>query len=283
MAGPPKDVPASELFLKLQERPRPSEVVDYPELDEEGKPVDRVRLQVLTTKERQLALRRALDWCKAQNLTKEDLGAEVVQEGIYGAAVAREILAIACVSEKDHRTNTDDGKPLYARVFANGSQVDEVMTGDQLATLFSAYTLVQKKFGPFATDIESEAELNAWIKRIWEGASAVPLAWRDSAQLVDLLSLLIARVVTLSLILESQLSSLPDTLVSELRTWGIGTGYFGSPPESDTEATSDDPASSSTGSPDSLTLSDPPAILMPNDEPVTLDHAKRLAQRLLDS
>ena len=281
MSGPPKDVEASELFLKLQERPRPSEVIDYPRLGPDGEPVGTVRIQVLTMTERQAALRRALAWCKKQNLDKDDLASDIVQEGIYGAAVAREILAIACVSEKDWREDKDKGVPLYTRIFANGSQVDDVLTPDELATLFTAYTLTQKKFGPYASDIETEAELNAWIRKLAEGGSAAPLAWRDSAQLVDLLQSLVARVYTLSLVLESLSESLPNSLASELQTWGIGTGYFGSLLESDTDTDPDDLDPSSAGNPDSHTSPDPATFLMPDNEPVTLDKAKLLAARLL--
>jgi hypothetical protein len=196
MAGPPTDITASELVRRLSETPRPSEVVDFPRVDAEGKPLARVRIQVLHEHERQKALKRAWDWCKStQHLTPAEMNADVVREGMYGSAVAREILALCCVSELPIEGSEKMGAPQYARQFATGDEVDKHLTQDEMAALFTAYTIVTRRFGPISSEIETDEELNAWIKRIVEGASAAPLALQDSSQLVDLIVMLTARVL----------------------------------------------------------------------------------------
>ncbi len=50
--GPDKTVPPSELFLKLIEAPRPTEVINYPRKDPAtGEPIGKIRMQVLTQEE----------------------------------------------------------------------------------------------------------------------------------------------------------------------------------------------------------------------------------------
>lgn len=274
MPGPPADVDAETLFLKLLERPRPSEVVDFPRADAEGKPVGRVRLQVLTSTERNQALRIALEWCKKdQRLTTDDLGIGVVQEGIYGNVVAREILALACVSERDHRQPDENGPPLYAREFASGAQVDQVLTPDELGVLFSQYTIVQNKYGPCrGYEIRTEAELSEWVHRIVTGGSALPFALLNSSQSVELLAMLSARVFILSHILESQYERLPTTLGSRLMTWEIGTGYWSVLPEDCTDATGE----SSTAS---APLDTREESSLASDEPVSLEDAVAVVRK----
>ena len=271
---PPKDVEPTEFFLKLMERPRPSEVIDFPRQEEDGSAIAQIRVQVLTTTEQKRGAKAALERCKTEmQLSKDDMSMSVVEEGLYGQTVAAELLAMACVGVEGHET--EDGKTLYPFLFANGKMVEDAVPPGELGALFAAYTLIQKKFGPSAEDIVTEAELNAWIRRIIEGGSAVPLAFKDSGQLVDLLTLLISRVFVFSHILESLLPKLPPTLASRLKTWAIGTGYWSLPDE----ATTSEQDSSSDSNGDSPTFHDDEGLA---DEvpPVTIEQAIRLAREV---
>jgi hypothetical protein len=226
MPGPPDDVPPSELFLKLKEAPFPTAVVNFPRKTPDGQPVGTTRIRVLGGEAQEEARVRALQGLKAKyKFTNDDLS---VQPGValLNDAQAREVLALACVTEKPI-AGTEGEHPRYAQVFRDAKAIGETLSADESAVLLQAYALVQNKFGPFEKTVQTEEELSAWIKRLVEGAAEFPLQHLSSVHWAELASLLAARAYTLSAILESLLSSLPPTLASRLETYSLGTGYFG--------------------------------------------------------
>lgn len=231
MPGPPDDITPSELFLKLQESPRPSEVVNFPRKTADGKPIDTTRIQVLRGEDHdaaRLLVKRKL--CEKYKIKPEDL------EGTLGAAVlndgvARELLAMACLTEK-RMANTTEEAPRYPRVFPDAESIGRLLTADETATLFQTYLLVQTKYGPFDKVCQTEEELSAWIVRLVEGAADYPLGRVSSAHWAELASSLAARAYLLSVVLTSLWSSLPDSLKSRLGACSLDTGLFGGPAES---------------------------------------------------
>jgi hypothetical protein len=262
MPGPPLDVPPSELFLKLQE-PRPSEIVAFPRRTRDGKPVGSVRIQVLPHKEHDVARKAALKSASTTlGLTKEEtetqLGSSIVND-----AVARELLAITCLTEEPI-AGSEGETPRYARIFPDAKSIGETLSADELATLFNAYLLIQHKWGPFEKTVQTEDELSQWIKRLVEGAAEFPLQRLSSVHWAELASLLAARAYTLSAILESLHSSLPSTLQSRLGRYSMGTGLFGSRAAS----------TSTDGSATSLKVA---------DVEITIEDARDMALRMKDS
>jgi hypothetical protein len=258
MALPPTDVSASELFRKLQQAPRPSEVVDFPRKDGEGKAIAQVRIQVLTQEQHDEARERALHYLtKKRGISREDLSTELMRQEMADAAV-KEVLALACLTVEP-LPNTDP--PRYGRQFPDGPSIGKTMTADEIGVMFTQYEMVQNRFGPYEGNVNTEDELNAWIKRLADGANAYPLAQCDWHQLVALTMSLARRSYTLSEILESQFSTLPDTSKSDLESLGIGTGYFGAQPADSIPggATSDRPEP---------------------DEPITVEQAAEIAKKL---
>lgn len=217
--GPPTDIEASELWLRLRERPRPSDVIVFPGLG-------RVRVRVLTMEEQdeaKLAAHRLLK--EKHKLTKDDLLTQILAEHA-GDAVAKELLARACVQE--HAINAQQveaGKsPVYARIFVDGAALN-VLTAPELSMLFGAYLLVQEKFGPTERTIQSADERDAWVRRLVEGASAYPLARMPLPGLVALITSLAARCYSLSCILGYLHEHSPDTLDAACTSLGTGTRW----------------------------------------------------------
>jgi hypothetical protein len=259
MALPPTDVSASELFRKLQQAPRPSEVVDFPRKDGEGKAIAQVRIQVLTQEQHDEARERALHYLtKKRGISREDLSTELMRQEMADAA-AKEVLALACLTVEP-LPNTDP--PRYGRQFPDGPSIGKTMTADEIGVMFTQYEIVQNRFGPYEGNINSEEELDAWIKRLAEGAGASFLAQLGLLELVGLTMSLARRSYTLSAILDRQFSSLPDTLKSDLESFSLGTGYFCGPPD---ESTTETGASSDRPEP---------------GEPMTVEDAARIARRL---
>jgi hypothetical protein len=262
MAMPPADVSASELFRKLQERPRPSEVVPSPCKDGEGKPIGEFRIQVLTQEQHDEARERAFDYLtRKRGIKREDLSSELLRQEQADAA-AKEILALACLTV-DPLPNTSPVR--YARVFADGQSIARTLTADEIGVLFAAYEMVQRRFGPYEGSIESDEELSAWIKRLGEGASAHAFLALDWHALISLCMSLAHRAYLLSVALDSQWESLPDSLRSTLEICSMGIGYYGEQPAELTTDTSESRAQSERMIP---------------DEPITLEQAAEVAKRL---
>jgi hypothetical protein len=219
---PPTNVPASELFLKLLE-PEPSEEIDFPRYNADGTPVGRLRVRVLAQEDHDRARLKGEAAILANGKTREDLTNPATRE-VVADAIAREVLAVACLTAEE-LTKDEKGHPVYGRVFRNAEDLLKIRP-DELAVLFSAYQMVQAKYGPFESTV-TEDDVTAWIKRLEAGASALPFAQVPSHRLPELAMSLAHRAYTLSAILDGLWSSLPDTSRSRLTEYGLGTGSFG--------------------------------------------------------
>ena len=229
---PPEDISPSELFLKLSQSPRPTEVVDFPRVDESGKSIGQIRIQVLRMEEhdraRIMAQKRLKERSRVYGYDKieaADMDSAGIRE-VLGDMTARELLAIACLDTRNH-AGGDDEKPFYPRVFPDSDSIAQILSADETAVLFSAYLLVQDKYGPFERNLTSDADVDAWVQRLEEGASAFPLLHLPLPRLVELASSLAARTSTLFRILGSQWSSLPSTLKSDLESFSTAISYYG--------------------------------------------------------
>lgn len=231
---PPKDVPPSELFLKLLETP-PSEVVDFPRKTAEGVPIGKLRIRALGQEHHDQARIDGHRAMKARGLDAEDLRSETIKE-VTADTVARELLAIACLQETG--LEGPDGSPMYARIFRNAEDLKKLRP-DELSVLFNGYLLVQAKYGPYERTMGDDAELNAWIKRLVEGGSEFPLLRKGYPALVQLAFSLAVRAYTLSAILDSLWPSLPDTLRVVLEKYSMGTGFYGELAASSTPTTTE--------------------------------------------
>lgn len=261
MSLPPNDVSARDLWLKLCETPAPSEVIDFPRKGSDGKPVGKLRIQVLSMGDHDEARLRAHAALKDRKLTPQDLDGVTVRE-VYADRVARELLAMACCTVDPIKGS--DG--VYGKVFPDAEKIGAKLTADEISVLFAAYLSIQSKYGPMESDIESPEELNAWIKRLAEGGSAVPLAQLPSQACQRLALSLAERAYSLSVILDGLCSSSPGIGASIPAEFAIGTGYFGAQPSSSIE----------TGG---ATCPSEGAVSVAH-EPLSLDDAVALARRM---
>jgi hypothetical protein len=236
MSLPPKDVDAKDLFLKLSE-PKPGEEFDFPRKNAAGKPVARLRIQVLSMKEHEHARIEAHRKLKAKYLLKEEDMNGITMREVHGDAVAREVLAAAC-----RRTDPFEGSEhsergiTYPRAFRDAEQINDELTSNEILTLFHAYLLVQEKYAPFEASAETADEVNAWIRRLEEGGADLPLLSLSLPQLVRLTSSLGARISSLYRLLATQWESLPSILQSELLDSCGDISSFGKPAD-DSEST----------------------------------------------
>jgi hypothetical protein len=177
--GPPLDIPASELFAKLAAAKRPYEVVDFPRTDPAtGEPIGKLALMPLSEEETIFAKAEATKYAKSLIKDKFDATEYIVgYEHVYIDACSCEILLRACRDLRD---------PHTIRVFPTATEVRKKLTSDEMAVLINMYAIVQNKLGPIVSWM-SEGECDAWIKRLQEGGSELPLGLLSSEAVKALL------------------------------------------------------------------------------------------------
>jgi len=210
-AGPPANVEPADLWAKLTTLPRPTQDVPFPRRHPVTKEwmQDKLSVQVLT--EAELMSARAAADIYAKDLLKDvqrSGDANLGYQDIYRNALVVEVIVRA------YRSPNMPGKPP---AFPSSQQARKFLTADEFAVLFQAYCTFQAESGPILSSMTPE-EMNAWLDRLAEGASSVPLA-------------------ALSSDAKNQLLLHSALLLRKSRT---GNGSPGSPPsESSTETTSE--------------------------------------------
>ncbi|UOF77310.1 hypothetical protein [Caudoviricetes sp.] len=229
MPGPPTDVSAKDTFLILS-TPKPGEEFDFPRKDHKGRPVARIRIQVLSMKEHEQARVEAHRKLKTKYLLKEEDMNGITMREVHGDAVAREVLATACRrTEPIEGTENSERGVQYPRAFRDAEQINDELTSNEILTLFHAYLLVQEKYAPFETQQENAEDVNRWIQRLEEGGDALPLLSLSLPQLARLTFSLAERTSSLYRALSTQWENLPDTLRSTLLTSFGDISSFGKP------------------------------------------------------
>ncbi len=266
MPAPPEDTSAKELFLQLSE-PKPGDDFDFPRKTSAGKPVTRIRIQVLSMKEHEQARIEAHKKLKSKYLLKEDDMNGITMREVHGDAVAREVLAAACRKTVPFEGSAESERgPQYPRAFRDAEHISEELTANEVLILFHAYLLVQEKYGPFEVQQETAEDVNQWIRRLEEGGSELPLLSLSLPQLARLTSSLGERIYLLYQALATQWESLPDTLRSTLLDSFGDISSFGRPLESS------DPTGSESSS---------DAVLSTERE-LSIEDAHDLARKLLN-
>lgn len=219
MLTPPSDVGASELFLKLLE-PEPSEVIDFPRKGPDGKPIAQIRIRVLGMEFHDQARIKAFKFFKEKGYSGDDLQNISMRE-VVGDQIAKELIAMACLTAKEQGLSGNDGTPIYGRIFRDASEVDKLRP-DELTVLFNAYKLVQDKYGP----LEHNTDVERWVKRLAEGGETLPLLSLDLPELATLASSLAGKVYGIFRVLASQWEELPPTLASRLGKFSSDMSFY---------------------------------------------------------
>lgn len=201
MSGPPADVSATDLWLKLSSRERPSKLVDFPRKDDDGNPVGQLRIRILTQEEQMVCASAAEEVAKkhGKDGKKDELG----YERLFADALCVEVLFRACRDEKDQNRT----------LFPSPKALRSALTTEECSMLFQHYLTVSVELGPTALTMSDE-EFEAWVSRLAEGGSAFPFDLLSS-DLQRLLLLYMARLLT-SLRDKSSVGSQPEESTTSL-------------------------------------------------------------------
>ena len=162
----------SELWTQIIVMPRPHRTVDFPRLGENGEPVGQITMQVLTQEE-QITASIESERFTRKHLKEMPKSSEPHRgyDDTYNNQAACELLFRAC------RRADDVTKPF----FPSPAAIRQNLTPDEVGVLVRSYYIVQDEVGPIIASM-SEEEVTAWIKRLGDGGSAVPLAFISPEQ-----------------------------------------------------------------------------------------------------
>lgn len=187
MAGPPQKVEPSALWVALASAKRPNKIVDFPRKDPvTGEPIGQLRMVPLTEAETIQAKAAALAYMR--DVLKLKVEAPELQDGY------RQIFEDACATEILFRAAKRlDYEDLAA--FPSAAEVRAKLTSDEMGVLISSYAIVQQELGPIVSTL-SVAEMDAWLDRLGDGGSQLPLASFSLGQLRDLVMHSASRLAT---------------------------------------------------------------------------------------
>lgn len=190
MSGPPKNVEPTALWLALSTKPRPVSIVDFPASKLPGggvgESIGKVAIRVLT--EHELHGCRVNAERTAREMLKDDAKpGNLGYQDIYNNELAFELVYMACRDPDDH------GRP----VFLHPKLTRELLTTDEVAVLLDAYNLHRAESGPILAEL-TLAEMEAWIAKLQEGGSRVPLASLSGEAKSDLILHLVRKLSTLT-------------------------------------------------------------------------------------
>lgn len=166
---PPKDIEPAALWLKVIARPRPHELVDFPRLDENGKPLGQIAIRVLTQEEQANAAAEALKTTRrkmGEDSTKPVPGEDGdAFQNVYGNIAACEVLQRACRNPED----------LERPFFPSSGEMRKHLSVDEIGVLMASYHEVQARLGPIMATMTDD-EYKAWVETLAKGAAVFPLA-----------------------------------------------------------------------------------------------------------
>lgn len=187
MAGPPDNVDPTALWLALTAVPRPHRIVDMPrKLPGTDTPVGKIAIWPLTQEEQMICNAEADRFAKqmlkeGQRKEDENLG----YRGIYSNETAIQVLFRSC----------RDADDLSRGAFPSTKLMRQTFTADEVTLLFELYIGVQLEVGPIIAYLTHE-EMEAWIQRLEEGGSALPLALLAPQALNNLVLFMASQVVS---------------------------------------------------------------------------------------
>lgn len=179
--APPAEIDSDELWRRLTERPRPFNVVDFPQKGVDGKAVGSVAMVVLTQTEQQAVIAAGDRFVRKFILTEKTgtIDKSEAYETLYSSRVAVETLARAMRNVKDPT------KPAFMGADVPG-RLSNLLLPDEIAVLMREYLITRQTLGPIIATL-SDDEYALWKERLKAGALLHPLAFLTSGATSELL------------------------------------------------------------------------------------------------
>ena len=185
--GPPKDVAPTTLWDRLVKAERPRRNIPFPRKGLDGQPVGTLDIVILFQSEILHCTAVAEGYAREMLKNQNSPGTSQGYYDIFQQARVCELLWKAC---KDDQNPERPDMPAFG---LSAAEVPKRLTSDEIAVLFQAYQDWQTESGPIIADMSVE-EMDAWIDRLKEAGTRLPLAALSSEARTDLLMHSIARL-----------------------------------------------------------------------------------------
>lgn len=193
--------PESTLWERLAALPRPFRIVDMPRKGEDGEPIGKVHMHILSQEEcmrAQVAAERfvrglferpgekdgAAELRFAGSMPKKDEAS--IFDVLHQNAVSVELLFLACRRPQGDGPHESPKWPA----FPSPAHMRKVLTNDEIGVLMREYLQVQADLGPIIATM-NEGEFDAWVERIAKSGSTSPfasLSWEAASELILLMA-----------------------------------------------------------------------------------------------
>ena len=212
MSGPPENIPPADLWTAITKIPRPFRIVDFPRnMPGTDTPVGKLAIVILSQEEQMEAAASAAAIARKymkDGAPKKD-EAQRAYDDIYSNAAAVELLFRSCKRHDD----------LTRGLFPTPHDIRNSLSVDEVGVLTSMYLQATAELGPIVSRLSDE-EVDAWVARLVEGGSSLPLGFMTS----------------------DALSTLAFGLALRVASYMTATTSLGTPPEdTSTESAPSDP------------------------------------------
>lgn len=149
----------SALWAQLSQRERAFKVVDLPFRREDGEPIGKCAIRVLTQSEKQVALAQA----------KQYVSAEMTPRGKPPVPVSDDDLLLQNeLSVQVLYRAVRDAENRNIPIFPTAKDLRDKATTDEIGVLMSSYITTTTELGPIVSEISDE-EVDAWIEALTKG------------------------------------------------------------------------------------------------------------------
>lgn len=176
-SAPPTGSTPSEVWSRIAHAKRPRNVVDYPRKGDDGKPLSRIAVTVLSQAELMACHAAAEEY--AQKMLARSPNRDAASfgyKGIFNGAMSCELLFRACES----------AETSGLKFFPSVEELRKWLVPSEIAVLFNHYVDWQHTSGPIVGSMTSD-EMDSWLDLLEEGGRRDPLAQLSLETLTDLL------------------------------------------------------------------------------------------------
>lgn len=143
----------------LEQHPLPSEVVEFTARQDKVQKLQRVRIQIQTMAQLDLARARAFERVTDKTFRARDL-THPIPAAVFADTVAREVLVASCTTLNPIEVPLTGGgvKHVYPLIFKNVPHISQLLGEEDVRWLWDQYLRIERDSAPMLVDDELEEE-----------------------------------------------------------------------------------------------------------------------------
>jgi hypothetical protein len=143
----------------LEETPLPSEVVEFTARQDAVRKLQRVRIQVQSMAQLDLARARAFERVTDKTFKPEHL-THAIPAAVYQDTIAREVLVASCTTINAIEVPATGGgiRNVYPLIFKHVGHISQLLDAEDVKWLWDQYLRIERDNAPMLVDDEDEEE-----------------------------------------------------------------------------------------------------------------------------